>query len=89
MAWIVNFADSVEKQLNKLSRIDKQRIMDFMLCRVANLENPRSLGAAMIERRFSNYWRYRVGDFRIICDIQDKEISILVISVGHRNKVYK
>jgi mRNA interferase RelE/StbE len=89
LAWIVSFADSVEKQLKKLAISDNQRIMDFMLGRVANLENPRSIGESLKDKRFAGLWRYRVGDFRIICDIRDKEISILVISVGHRSKVYK
>lgn len=57
--------------------------------RVANLENPRSLGQALQGSEFGHYWRYRVGDYRIVCDIQDKKIVVLVLRIGHRREVYR
>jgi mRNA interferase RelE/StbE len=89
LAWTINFADVVEKQLSQFSHNERKRIRDFLVKRVANLENPRSIGEALKDKRFSGLWRYRVGDYRIICNINDKEIYILVVGIGHRSKVYK
>jgi mRNA interferase RelE/StbE len=57
--------------------------------RVAKLENPRSLGQALQGSKFGEYWRYRVGDFRIVCEIQDKKVVVLVLRVGHRREIYR
>jgi mRNA interferase RelE/StbE len=89
LAWIINFADIVEKQFAKFSYSEQNRIRNFLVKRVATLENPRCIGEALKDKRFSGLWRYRVGDSRIICDIRDKEIIILVVGIGHRSKVYK
>ena len=63
--------------------------MKFLLERLANLENPRSLGEALQGRHLGEFWRYRVGDYRIVCKIQDDHLVILVIKVGHRREVYR
>jgi mRNA interferase RelE/StbE len=57
--------------------------------RLAALDDPRQLGAALQGDRLRQYWRYRVGDFRIICDIQDNRLVILVIEIGHRRQIYR
>jgi len=57
--------------------------------RVSNLENPRSIGEALKDSRFAGLWRYRAGDYRILCEIQDRKIHILVVQIGHRREVYK
>lgn len=57
--------------------------------RVANMENPRSTGKALSGSVLSGLWRYRVGDYRILCNIEDEKIYILVVAIGHRRNVYK
>jgi mRNA interferase RelE/StbE len=57
--------------------------------RVARLENPRSIGEALTGSTLGNYWRYRVGDYRIICEIQDKKLFVFALRIGHRREVYR
>ena len=73
-----------------MSRLDQQvarRIRNFMRERVAGFENPRRIGHAL-HGRLSGHWRYRVGDWRVICDIQDAALGVLVVEVGGRDEVY-
>jgi len=87
MAWKIEFAASVEKELAKLDKPVIRRILNFLYERLAKVENPRSLGQAL-KGPLGDYWKYRVGDYRVVCDIRDREIMILVIRVRHRSKVY-
>jgi mRNA interferase RelE/StbE len=57
--------------------------------RVAKLENPRSIGKALQGSSFGELWRYRVGDFRIICKIEDNRLVVLIIRIGHRKEIYR
>jgi mRNA interferase RelE/StbE len=57
--------------------------------RVAKLDDPRSIGQPLQGPQFADLWRYRVGDYRIICEIQDKKIVVLVLGIGHRREVYR
>ena len=73
-----------------MSRLDQQvarRIRNFMRDRIAARDNPREIGKAL-HGRLSGYWRYRVGDWRVICDIQDAALVVLVVEVGGRDDVY-
>lgn len=88
MAWKIRFHKSAEKQLKKLLRSDSQRIISYLETRLLGAKDPRKLGKPL-RGELSMYWRYRVGDFRIICDIQDKQLMILVIHIGHRRDVYR
>ena len=74
------------KQLAKLDNSVKKRILDYM-DEIANLSDPRSKGKSLIGN-FSGFWRYRVGDYRILCRIHDEELEILVVEVGHRKEIY-
>lgn len=64
-------------------------ILEFLRSRLASLENPREIGEALASSKLGNYWKYRVGDWRIICDIQDKRIVVRVLRVGNRREVYR
>ena len=88
MAWRVDYTESAQRQLRKLDRQVGKRIVDFMDERVAPLEDPRSTGKALTGAVFGSYWRYCVGDYRLICDIQDGKHCILVIEIGNRKEVY-
>lgn len=88
MAWSIEYAKTAKDQLRKLDRPVAKRILDFMDERIAILENPRQTGKAL-KGPLGEFWCYRVGDFRIICEIQDDVISILVVQIGNRREVYR
>lgn len=88
MGWKINYADTAKGQLRKLDRQVTLRIVDYMDDRVATLDKPRSLGKALTGS-LGGLWCYRVGDCRIICDIQDEKITVMVLKIGHRREVYK
>lgn len=89
MFWNINYTDTAKKQLKKLDRQVALRIVDFMDERIAGLDDPRSTGKALTGLLLGSYWRYRVGEYRVICDIQDGALCVLVIEVGNRKEVYK
>lgn len=89
MVWKIEFQATAIKQLKKMGHSESARIRDFLHSRVKTLENPRHLGVALQGSRFEHLWRYKVGDYRIICDIQDRRLVVLVIEIGHRREVYR
>lgn len=89
MAWTIELRAKAEKQLDKLNRKDADRIITFLEQRLATHDNPRSLGEPLHGNLLGAYWRYRVGDYRIICDIQDGKLIVLVVEIGHRSSVYR
>ena len=89
MVWQISVSETAEKQLGKLDRQVAQRIKSFLQERVAVLENPRSIGEALKGSELGEFWKYRVGDWRLICEIQDKQILITVLSLGNRREVYR
>ena len=89
MAWAINYTETARKQLRKLDQPTARRILDFMDERIGLLQDPRSTGKALTGPMLGAYWRYRVGDCRVICDIQDGALCVLVIEVGNRSAVYK
>ena len=88
MAWTIEYADPAKQQLRKLDRQIARRVLDFMDERVAGLEDPRSTGKALTGP-LGAFWRYRVGDCRVICDIQDGALRVLVVQVGNRREIYR
>ncbi len=86
MAWKIEFTKQVEKTFAKIDKNKKKRITDYLKNRA--LQEPRSLGKSL-SGGLSGLWRYRVGDYRIICEIQDKQLLVLVVEVGHRKEIYK
>ena len=89
MVWSVKYTDSALKQLKKLDRQSVIRILDFMDERISKGENPRSLGKVLTGPKLGSYWRYRVSSYRIICDIQDGQLCVLVIEIGDRKEIYR
>ena len=84
----VNYSETAKRQLKGLDRQAAGRILDYMDSNVATADNPRSLGKAL-RGALGGFWRYRTGDYRIICDIQDKDAAILVLHIGDRKEVYR
>ena len=89
MAWIIKYAESASKQLKKLDKQTALRVLDYMDERVAALDDPRALGKNLKGPKIGEYWRYRVGDIRVICNIVDGQMMVLVIEVGNRREVYR
>ncbi len=88
MAWRIEITRTATRQITKLDRQAQNSILDFLRERLATAENPRQWGRALQgEKR--GLWRYRIGDYRLICDIQDEKITILVLELGHRKDVYR
>ncbi len=88
MAWSIDYTASAVRQLRKLDRQVARRILDFMDERIAEGEDPRSTGKPLTGP-LGGFWRYRVGDCRVICEIQDGVMRILVVQVGNRREVYR
>jgi len=86
LAWQIEFTPEAEKQLSKIDGQAAKRIIHFLGERIAPAEDPRTAGKALkgVLRKF---WRYRVGDYRIICRIENDRLLILVIRVAHRSEV--
>jgi mRNA interferase RelE/StbE len=89
MAWNIELSPEARKDLTKIGAAEAKRVLKFLHERLQPLENPRSIGESMKGSRFSGLWRYRAGDYRILCEIQDAKINILVVLIGHRREVYK
>ena len=89
MAWIVEFDPDAVKDLKKLDRQVQSRILAFLRERLAPLEDPRSIGEALAGAKPGAYWKYRVADWRIIRDFQDRRIVVRVLRVGNRREVYR
>lgn len=89
MAWRVEIDRAAVRDLSKLERQAAQRILAFLHGRIATLEDPRSLGAALKGSRLGEFWRYRVGDYRIITSIEDDALRVLVVAVARRDKAYR
>ena len=87
MAWTVEISDFAEKQLRKLDRPVQKRLLDWLGDRIEGCKNPRHFGEPL-RGDLAGLWRYRVGDFRIICEIQDQRLVVLALAIGHRREIY-
>ena len=88
MSWKIAIARTAERQIKKLDRTVQTSILRFLRERLEPSENPRQWGKPLHgEKR--GLWRYRVGDYRLICDIQDEKITVLVLEVDNRKDVYR
>lgn len=88
MAWKIEYTETASKQLRKLDKQIARQIVDFMDARIASLDDPRSTGKALVGP-LGGLWRYRVGDYRVICDIRDDTLVTLVVQIGNRREVYR
>ena len=88
MAWRIDLTETATKQLSKLDKVEAKRITTFLRQRLAALDNPRSTGKALTGP-LGDLWYYRVGDYRIICEIQDGVLCVLVVKIGNRRDVYR
>lgn len=89
MGWRIEFGASAAKELDKLGHQNARRILEFLRKRVLTAEQPRALGEPLHGPEFGRFWKYRVGQFRVIAEIEDSALVIFVVRVGHRSKIYK
>ena len=89
MVWQIKFDDASRKDLAKLGKQIAKRITAFLRERVAVLDDPRSIGEALKGANLGEFWKYRVGDYRIISSIEDGALRILVVRIGNRREVYR
>jgi mRNA interferase RelE/StbE len=89
VAYNVELSESAEWELGKLDASQAKRILQFLQQRVAKLDDPRSVGEALHSSRLGEFWKYRVGDYRLICKIEDDRLLVLVLRVGHRKQIYR
>jgi mRNA interferase RelE/StbE len=87
LAWTIEYAASARKQLRQLDKQVARRILDYMDMRVATSSDPRKLGKAL-SGSLGELWRYRVGDYRVICSLKDDSLSVLVVKLGKRSDIY-
>ncbi|WP_421620785.1 type II toxin-antitoxin system RelE family toxin [Alkalilimnicola ehrlichii] len=87
MTWKIKYARSAQKTARKIDRKARQRIRDYLEGRVAAMDDPRQLGQPL-KGKFSALWRYRVGDYRVVCELRDETLVVLVVRIGHRREVY-
>jgi mRNA interferase RelE/StbE len=88
LAWTIELSAKAEKQLEKIDRTVARRIRSYLSERIATLENPKALGEPL-EGALRPYWRFRVGDYRLICHIQDEIVTVAVVQIGHRSDIYR
>ena len=88
MAWTIEFLPDAVKELKKLDRSVARRIITTLEERIATLDDPRTLGSALTGDH-AGYWRWRVGDYRVVARIEDERVVIIVVRVAHRREGYR
>lgn len=88
LAWTLRISDTAKRQLKKLDRSTAQALLRYLNRLLLEAENPRQRGKALTAN-LTGLWRYRVGDYRLICDLQDGELVVLVLQIAHRSEAYR
>jgi mRNA interferase RelE/StbE len=88
LAWTIEYDESALADLRKMDRQIQREILDYMKKRIAGSADPRVFGKPLRHSKFG-LWRYRVRDYRIICELRDAQVSVLVVAVGHRSTIYE
>ncbi|MGE4344133.1 MAG: type II toxin-antitoxin system RelE/ParE family toxin [Geoalkalibacter sp.] len=88
MTWRVEIQEQALDDLRRLDPQARRRILKYFRERLESSENPRQLGKPLVGDR-SGFWRYRIGDYRAICHLEDQVLTVLVVEIGHRKNIYK
>ena len=88
MAWRVEITPAAAKELGRIDRETARRIGDYLQDLVATCSDPRQRGQGLTAG-LSGLWRYRVGDYRVICDVQNDRLLVLVVRISHRSEAYR
>jgi len=86
--WTIEFDPAAQRELDKLDEPIARRVSRFLYERVAQLDDPRRIGERL-QGTLSELWRYRVGDYRILCSLEHQHLVVLVLRIGHRREIYK
>lgn len=86
--WRIEFAPRAQRSIDKLTAVNRRRIVRFLEERIVGAESPRRIGEAL-KGPPGELWRYRVGDYRIIVRIEDRILTVLVLEVGNRREIYR
>ena len=89
MAWKIELVSGAQRDLDKLDPPIARRILNFLHTRIAPLDDPRQIGEALKGDKLGEFWKYRVGDYRIVSHIEDGTLRILVVKIGNRREVYR
>jgi mRNA interferase RelE/StbE len=89
LAWAIEFDPAAAKELRKLDPVVARRITAFLRERLAPLDDPRSLGEALKGQTLGEYWKYRLGDYRVIARLVDQRLVVVVVRIGHQREVYR
>lgn len=89
MAWKVKLDKNAEKELSKLDKQVSVRILKFLRDRLAKIDDPRLIGEALKGSKLGEFWKYRVGDYRLLCRLEDNFLIVYVVKIGDRKEVYK
>lgn len=88
MTWTIDYTDGALRTLRKLDKQTARQIVDYMTNRIGGASDPHDFGKSL-KGPLGEYWRYRVGDYRIVCEIQNRVLRVLVVEIGHRREVYR
>ncbi len=88
MAWTVEISDVAERQLRKLDRPVQKQLLDWLDDRLEGCKNPRHFGESL-KGELQGLWRYRIGSYRVICEIQEERLVVLALNIGHRREIYR
>jgi mRNA interferase RelE/StbE len=88
MAWRIEIDPAAQRELDKLDQPVARRVLKFLDQRLGQLDDPRKIGERL-HGTLSEFWKYRVGDYRLICSLEDDRLVVLLLRVGHRREVYK
>ena len=88
MKWTLDYSDKARKQLKKLDYNPQKIILSWLYKNIDGCDNPRAFGKPL-SANLKNQWRYKIGNYRVLCDIQDNNITVLALNIGHRSRIYK
>ena len=87
MSWKVKLSDQAVKQLKKIDPVAREMLLTYLEQRIEGSADPRRYGEPF-KGNLRGYWRYRIGQYRLLCEIEDTEVTVFVIAVGHRREIY-
>jgi len=87
LTWQITFEESAKKELLALDRTAQTEIVQYLRSRIAVDQDPRRFGGPL-RKELAGLWKYRIGNYSVICDIKDQEVTVLIVRIGHRSKVY-
>jgi mRNA interferase RelE/StbE len=89
VTWRIEYAKAARRDIEKIDSQVARRLRAFLEDRIAPLDDPRAIGEALTGSRLGEFWKWRVGDWRIIARIEDEDVRVLVVRIGHRREVYR